>query len=398
VFVWECLLCQLLGLNSESDILRHVQSPGHESRHKELNASCEDLCMETVTLVTGREEHRCRLCDTGTMMVDRLASHFNGARHRQAIRNLLHAAAGTAKKDEDRSTTTAIALSVTSTEAMSDVPSASASRSEDDDDSDMDRLEQQVLSVLDDATSPTPLALPTAASAARNVAPLATPFHSSGTPLKVSPTISSSEALLTLAKVEKCREIQHQISHLPETHKHHINHILLQHVLCSDEPTQGVLLSLAMVYVNDYTLQQNQPANRISSNKNGTAEPMVVDTRTGSESMSTFRKHLPQDSYLSPTVVKSTVALPLDGSTDDAITPSGASFGPPLAASSAGPPYNGAAAPTQRDVGSRQLVQPETAHDVLHSSPVPPVLLDSPTSRRKNKSHSNQDCDFCSIL
>jgi hypothetical protein len=401
------LLCHQSGLETDNDILRHVHSKEHESRHQELVASSnDDLSMERWTLSSGREEYRCRHCDTKTMTVERLPSHFNGAKHRQAIRNWLLAATGMSK-DESRSLTIATALSVTSNEVMSDVPSSSSRSDGDGDDDNMGRLAKQALSVMDDVTAPTLLEESTDATTANSVGPLVSSIDSSSRPLLFSPTSSRSDVLRTLAKVEKCREIQHQISRLPETHKHHINHLLLQHVLCCDEPTQGVLLSLAMVYVNDYTLQQNQFSNCASSSSTGTADRSIIfDTSSGADAMSNFRKHLPQDSYLSPTVVRSTVELPFNGSTssETAIASVGMALDPPLVASSVDLPYNSATAPPiQRDItASSGLVVPprsETAHEEdSHSSPLPLVLVDTAAKRRRRKTRSHQECDWCSIL
>jgi hypothetical protein len=375
------MLCQVHNFQTLDEVLRHVQSPDHEDLHQELTASTHDISMERQTLPNGKEEYRCRLCDTKTMVLDRLPSHFDGAKHRQSIRNLV---AASGRKNVKPPIHTMAVRSVTSTEAMSDAPSSS-SRAEDDDN--VNRVGQRTSSVLSEVTLLGPFEEPTAVSTPHSPGLFA---PSTSDPLLLPPALSRSDALRVLAKVEKCREVQNQISHLPEAQKYHINHLLLQHVLSCDAPTEGLFLSLAMVYVNDYVSQQKPDPNSTISNTG----PTVVDTTgaflTATPSVSDFRKHLPQDSYLSPTVMKSTATLSFDGSTD-VICAIGI---PRFSASSSRDSPNKIEAPRLHPEGENKP-RPD---DDPEPSQSPPVLLASPTGRRRGKNDSKQDCSLCAIL
>jgi hypothetical protein len=384
VFVWECLLCHVSELQSTDDLLLHLQTPDHLCRKNELATSVPQSAIETerITLSNGREEFRCKLCGTNTMLLERLGSHYNGMRHRQAFRQVRGTAQNNVDLNHDASTPKAPHRTGEKTLLGSETA--------------VDELAAHQAAPLPGLASLTQYD-----SAALST--LSSTDIANGTlypPPPPAPPMGA-EAMNVLAKVEKCRALQIQIAPLPDFQKHHVNHLLLQHVLCDDEPTQGVFLSLASVYANDYLSQL--PTNRtVGADRRqppapggAFALPPLAETsnlhESGSDaSMSNFRRHLPKDSYLSPTVMKSIASVDFD---DDAALPAVTldfRNSQPKAFSCAS-----SAAPSAPSTASK-AIGTDAWRMASSKASAAPKVFDSPYRPRKKR--STQDCFPCCIL
>jgi hypothetical protein len=385
VFVWECLLCHVSELQSTDDLVLHLQTPDHLRRQNDLFTSESQSVIETEknTLSNGREEYRCKLCGTNTMLLERLGSHYNGMRHRQAFRQVRGTAQNSIDLNDDART--AREPHRTGEKTLSGSETA------------VDELAAHKAASLPGLASLTQFdsaALPTLSST-----DIANGTHYPPPP--PAPHLGA-EAMNVLAKVEICRALQVQIAPLPDFQKHHVNHLLLQHVLCDEEPTQGVFLSLATVYVNDYLSQL--PTNRtVGADRRQPPEPggaftlpPLAETSNlhegGSDaSMSNFRKHLPKDSYLSPTVMKSIASVDFDDDADlPAVTLDFRSSQPkdlPSASSAAPSAPSTASTATGTDAWRMVTSNPSAAT---------PKVFDSPYRPRKKR--STQECFPCCIL
>jgi hypothetical protein len=381
IFVWECLLCHVSELQSIGDLCQHLWTPDHVRLQNDLAASVPGnvIEVEQITLPNGREEYRCKLCGTNTMLLERLGAHYHGMRHRQAFQQVR----GTLNDVNDAIATKATHL--TGETACSEFATGVGRLAPADESA---SLPGSASPLRRDSTALSPL-LPS--TGMENCTPFPPAAASS----------MGADAMNVLAKVEKCRALQVQIAPLPDFQKHHVNHLLLQYVLCDEEPTQGVFLSLATVYVNDYLSQL--PTNRaVAADRRqlpapGTlAPPPLAETSpphdNGSDaSMSTFRKHLPKDSYLSPTVMKSIAAVDFG---DDAALPAVTlDF-----RDSQRKVFSSASSSTAPSAPSTASATGSEAWQMVSSNPsaTAPKVFDSPYRPRKKR--SNQDCFPCCIL